>query len=437
MTMTTNRRKLKFIFIALLLVGWSIRMIAVLEAPLTLAGDEVAYYQIAKRFLLQGDFIGSSGTPTAYRPPLYFLFLSGVFSLTHDSVMAVKILQVFLSLWIVLATYKISRRLLGEKAAEVSFFAGLFYLPFVLAPTRLYSEVFFLALLVTAFFYFTKLYEKPAVPDAIKAGVFLGLSALTRTVALVIAPLFLIALFWEHYFRKRSFSFRRLTGILGVFVVAFGITLLPWIVRNYRAFGIVKYSTETGMALYTSYFPEGDKIFSKIPREDPVIKESLLIDSELQKEHFLIKKTFEKLRQSPGKVVELMPLKLVSLLSPFHWELYYKTVYDWSYVFLFPFFLMGLARLRGHPQVLVPLSIPIVAVLLITVVFYGSSRIRFSMEPFSLMIASYSLYEVLHRRLLKMNVGILCWLGINLWASFHLIQAKSWLRNLATGIGIW
>ncbi len=412
-------------------------MIAVLKAPLTLAGDEVAYYQITKRFLSQGDFLGFSGMPTAYRPPLYFLFLSGIFSLTHDSIMAAKILQAFLSIWIVLVTYKISLRLLGEKAAEVSFFTGLFYLPLILAPTRLYSEIVFLALLMTAFFYFTKLYEKPTVSDAIKAGIFLGLSALTRAVALVMAPLFLIALFWEHYFRKQFFNFPRFMGMLGVFVVSFVVTLSPWIVRNYHAFGVAKYSTETGMALYICHFPEGGKIFSKIPREDPVIIESSLIDSELERERFLIKKTFEKLRQSPWRIVELIPLKLVSLLSPFHWELYYKTVYDWSYVFLFPFFLMGLVKLRGHPQALIPLSIPMAAVLLITVVFYGSSRIRFPMEPFFLMIASYSLCEVLHRRLLKMNVGILCWLGINLWASFHLIQVKSWLRNVATGIGIW
>ena len=430
-------RNRNFIFIILVLAGLIIRIITVLKAPLTLVGDEVAYYQIAKKFLSQGDLLNSSGLPTAYRPPLYFLFLSGVFSLTHDSIMTAKIVQAFLSIWIVLVTYKISQRLLGEKTAEVSLLAGMFYLPFILAPTRLYSEVVFSSFLTTAFFYFTKLYEKPAVPDAIKAGIFMGLSALTRATALVMVPLFLMTLSWEHWFKNRFFSFQRLMGILGVFVVAFVVTLSPWIARNYHVFRTVKYSTETGMALYTSYFPEGGKIFSKIPREDPVIKEGFLIGSELEREQFLIKKTFEKLRHSPGKILQLLPLKLVSLWSPFHWELYHKTVYDWSYVFLFPFFLTGLVRLRRYPKALVVLSIPMVTVLLITVVFYGSSRIRFPIEPFFVIIASYSLCEVLHRRLLKMNVGILCWLGINLWASCHLIEVKSWLRNIATGMGIW
>ncbi|MBI1975930.1 MAG: glycosyltransferase family 39 protein [Candidatus Omnitrophica bacterium] len=435
--MTANPRRLKTIFIILVLAGLIIRIIAVLKAPLTLAGDEIAYYQIAKRFLTEGDLLNSSGMPTAYRPPVYFLFLSGVFSLTHDSVMAAKILQAFLSIGIVLVIYKISRRLLGEKAAQASFFTSLFYLPFILAPTRLYSEIVFTLFLVTAFFYFTKLYEKPAIPDAIKAGIFMGLSVLTRAAALVMMPFFLAVLVWAHYLRGKTVPLQRLIGILGVFVAVFGMILSPWVVRNYRAFGTVKYSTETGMALYVCYFPEKGKIFSKIPREDPVIQESLLIESELQKEHFLINKTFEKLRQSPARIVDLVPLKLVSLLSPFHWELYHETIYDWSYVFLFPFFLAGLVMLGQRPRALVPLSIPILAVLLITIVFYGSSRIRFPMEPFSLIIASYGLYQILHRRLLKMNVGILCWLGINLWASFHLIQVKSWLRNIATVTGIW
>ena len=429
--------KLKLIFILVVLVGLVVRVFAVLKSPLTLAGDEVAYYQITKRFLSEGSLLGSSGMPTAYRPPLYFLFLSGVFLATHDSILAAKILQAFLSIWIVLVTYKIGQRLLGEKVAKVSFLTGIFYLPLILAPTRIYSEVIFLSLLLPGFFYFVKLYEKPTVSDAVKMGVFLGLSALTRGVSLVMVPLFLIALAWEHGFRNKPFGFPRLMGILGVFAVTFAVILSPWIARNYRLFGAAKFSTETGMALYTSYFPAGGKVFSKVPREDPVIHEAFSISSELEREHFLIKKTFDKLKQSPVKIVELLPLKLVSLWSPFHWELYHKTIYDWSYVFLFPFFLIGVVMLRGHPRAWIPLSIPIVAVLLVTIVFYGSSRIRFPMEPFFLIIASTGLYEVLHKRIVKINAGLLCWLGINLWASFHLIQVKSWLRNMATWIGIW
>lgn len=77
--------------------------------------DDGVYYVAAARDMAHGMGYLLRGEPTAYWPIGYPFFLSLIFRLSNDSLVAAKVAQVLLSTAIVLMGYWIARRLYGRE----------------------------------------------------------------------------------------------------------------------------------------------------------------------------------------------------------------------------------------------------------------------------------------------------------------------------------
>jgi hypothetical protein len=102
---------------------------------------------------------------------------------------------------------------------------------FVLAAADLQSEPLFLLLLSASGFLLLAAADRPSSNLALAAGAVLALAALTRSSALVLAPLLLAPL------GDRRYPFRARAHVAFSALVGFGLALAPWVLRNALVFG--------------------------------------------------------------------------------------------------------------------------------------------------------------------------------------------------------
>jgi len=196
------------------------------------AGDEPLYHGLAVN-LLNGEGYVFEGQPRTYPPPLYPIFIAAVYSTVGAAPSAARVINALLGslLCALIAWWAIL--LWGKRSGVIAgLFASLYY-PFVQLPTYLMTENLYLPLFVAAMIgtwlsgerkisnpQHGNLWTRP-----IWAGVFWGLSALTREIAKPIA--FLSAL----WFVVRCSWKQALVLCIAMLLVG-----LPWSIRNRLVF---------------------------------------------------------------------------------------------------------------------------------------------------------------------------------------------------------
>lgn len=214
------------------------------------------------------DYDPATGLRTSFRAPLYPAFLALVyyFSGTEFSrFFAARLAQaVLLGAPLAPLTYLVSRRLFAspvpgtasgmrsERAARLSAWIVAGYPMLLVYPLGLGTEnPFFLMLLASAYFLLAAI-EKRKSFHFVAVGLFLALTALTRSVILPFAAVALIWL-WFSTDQKRGPVLAALT---------FGLAIAPWVVRNsllhQKPTGI---ETSLGYNLYLGYHPQGNGSF--------------------------------------------------------------------------------------------------------------------------------------------------------------------------------
>ncbi len=117
-------------------------------------------------------------------------------------------------------------------------------------PLGLGTENPFFVLLLAAFLFLLQSIQQPSASRLLLSGLFLGLTALTRSVILPFAVAAFGLLFFLH--RKRAL----------IFILSFFLVITPWVVRNsmlhHKLTGI---ETSMGYNLYLGYHPRGNGSF--------------------------------------------------------------------------------------------------------------------------------------------------------------------------------
>src|SRR5262249_17857397 len=146
-------------------------------------GDERQYAQIGANLVQGHEFALEPGRPTSMRPPLYPLFLAGVWSLTgYESLQAVRAAQVLLGLLTTCGVYVLALRLFDRPTALTAAAITCFYPSFLFAGMLLLTEVLFTLLLILFVIQYDSLVRRPRLATAVSTGATLGLAALTRSV---------------------------------------------------------------------------------------------------------------------------------------------------------------------------------------------------------------------------------------------------------------
>jgi hypothetical protein len=256
------------------------------------------------------DYDPSLGIPTSFRAPLYPTFLAIVYSFSgtgFSRFFAARMAQaIFLGAPLAPLTYLVALRLfplpLGEgrvrveHAARISAWIVAAYPMLLVYPLGLGTENPFFVLLLAAFLFLLASIEKPTTFHFLVAGLFLGLTALTRSVILPFAGL---AILWAWFILKQ-----RRGAIL--IAMAFILTISPWVIRNsllhHKLAGI---ETSMGYNLYLGYHPKGNGSFVFGPSLDLL---PILDDAERDKVG--TQQAIEFIKARPGRFIPLAANRL-------------------------------------------------------------------------------------------------------------------------------
>ncbi|MBL0386928.1 glycosyltransferase family 39 protein [Tumebacillus sp. ITR2] len=231
--------RVQLLLIALImLLGLILRVVMILhhpDRPITIY-DDMYYIKSAQRLLEAGIFTFGFDVnlPTVFIPPVFPLYLAGVFAVFGSGEVGLTVAQYSFA---VIGTLAIGMTaLLGAviKRPYAGIVGALIYA--VYPPTILSSIVFLTESMFTlgmlAFFVvLIRAIQTHRTSLFIWAGVLLGITTLTRpTIALVPAVVGLYLWFRADYGFKKAFR-------VGVLLVAtLFLVLSPWIIRNYVDF---------------------------------------------------------------------------------------------------------------------------------------------------------------------------------------------------------
>ncbi len=208
------------------------------------------------------------GMLTTFRAPLYPAFVALIYlihGMNADRFFAVRLAQTVLGAALAPLTYYTALRMLrGEpdKAPRLAAWVVAAYPMLLIFPFALATEnLFFLLVLASVFslLWLLQCRPRPHVPEALLAGVLLGLAALTRS---VILPFVGLAVLWVWF----SIGQRRLAVVV---LLAFVATVAPWMIRNSVLAGKpTGIETSMGYNLYVGYYPESTGTFMFGPSLD-------------------------------------------------------------------------------------------------------------------------------------------------------------------------
>ena len=215
-----------------------------LLTPDALESDPDGYRRLAENLFEHGTF-GAADVPTAYRPPLYPLLLTGCVAFDRDSHIAIGVLHIILGVATVALVWMLGCWWgLGRCGAVL---AALLVAcdPILLnQSTQVMTETPAAFLVVAGLVLLTWVYQYPTVSRAMLTGIVLALGALCRPALLLWAiGVGVIGILHGRRLATCSGPEENTAGkparytLLTVFAIGVLMVLCPWAIRNQFQFG--------------------------------------------------------------------------------------------------------------------------------------------------------------------------------------------------------
>jgi hypothetical protein len=353
------------------------------------------------------DYDPILGIPTSFRAPLYPTFLAIVYffsGIDFSRFFAARVAQaVFLGAPLAPLTYWVAKRLFPpiqqdgklvmrrEQIARLSAWVVAAYPMLLVYPLGLGTENPFFVLLLASFLFLLSTIEKPTTFHFFLSGLFLGLTALTRSVILPFAGL---AILWAW------FSLKQKRGAI-IVAIAFGLTIMPWVVRNsllhHKLTGI---ETSMGYNLYLGYHPNGNGSFVFGPSLD-----LLTILDDAQRDEVGTQKAVEFIKEQPERFVPLAVNRLGYFFGlekrvlmyfygndllgyiPYPLLLTISAILLLPFVFISTFAALGLSFLRWKPEHIL-LVLLLIGYITPHVFILSEDRFHLALVPYIAILAS-------------------------------------------------
>ena len=396
------------ILTAILLVGLALRVAVALLFTPPLFSDDLDYVALGNS-LAHGDGYVIEGHPTTYRPPGYPVLLSCFFRVFGDSLVPVRLAQAAADMISCLLVFSIGRKLFGERTGLIA--AGIFALfPMqILYVSLLMTEtVFTLTLLAVVR---VCLESRITARTALLGGLVLGCGTLIRP-TLLLLPCALFAGRWG-----RRESVRSDIQAFLLMGAACLVVLLPWLIRNEEQFGRMTITSNTGVNFWIGNHAGASGSYA-YPRGNPLVT----IDDEFVRSDLGMKLGVAFIREHPLLVLATLPKKWAhffavdyGLLMSMQFQPDFREVsnagiifgrFSWFNILLthVPFAAVLLvcalgfvSRLPGDGGNLACLLSPLAYWLFVHLVFFGSARYRFPVDPLLMIGAAYGT-ELIRRR---------------------------------------
>lgn len=412
-----------------------VRVLFVVVADPTVprVGDASAYHLLANNladgrgYIRPFDFeLLELVRPTAEYPPLFPSLVSIVSFVGVKSVEGQRLAMTLVGTGTVVAIGLLGRRVGGEIVGLVAAGIAAVYPMLFLSDGVLMAETPYVLLVTVALLLAYRAADEPSLGRFALLGLVIGLSALARAEGLGLALLLVIPL----AVGARSVSSRRRLELAAVGLVAAGLVVVPWTVRNaVRLDAFVPVSNNVATAidgancdlvysgdqigLWRETFstlgpdartrPQAEACFAGFDIEDPDFDEAAE-SSSLRKEgldyarahtgRLPVVLTARWLRtwglMRPGQQIEFETLEG----RPKSW----LTLGTWMYWVLLPLAIAGAVLVvRRRAVRLWPLLSAVVLVSVTTIVTYGQQRFRVAAEPALVVLAAVAIVAAVTR----------------------------------------
>lgn len=158
--------------------------------------------------------------------PAYEFFLAGVYTVFGHHYEIIWVLQALLHALTVYLIYLIGRSVFGEYGETIGLIAAVFFAihpDLIEISAMLMTETLYLFLITLTIWLFIKLYHEPnKILYSILLALVVGVAILSRPTVIFFIPVILV----YYFFNKKYKS-------IFIFLFCLGLTLLPWIIRNY------------------------------------------------------------------------------------------------------------------------------------------------------------------------------------------------------------
>jgi len=305
---------------AILLVALGLRVFEAANDTSLPAKDAAEYDELAMSLLEGRGYRAPSGKLTAYRPPLYPLFLCAVYRVAGHDYQAVKLVQSFLSTVTVALVALWAWALFGRRAALWAALIAAVYTPaihYYFGVTSILTETLYTFLLTGALTAWTVFFtRRPAMPVAVFSGLLWGGAVLARAVAL---PLLLVSPVLALVLRADRRSILRYHLVCWSVAAAL---LAPWVIRNARVFGaFVPSSTNGGASFYASNHAGSDGFgtafygHTVLPEDEALAARGL---SEVERSSYFMRQGLVFFKEHPAEAARLVLWKAALYLDPTH-----------------------------------------------------------------------------------------------------------------------
>lgn len=219
------------------------------------SSDTESYFTLAKNLLSRGGFfIRPEWGPSAFRTPLYPMFVVALYWLV-PKLSFVILIQNILGAVSVILVYRFAKYIFGSKVAILTSILFLIESQRLHVVNQLMSETLFIVFFVPALYFFFKFRTEKNNLFALCSGIFLGLSTLTKPITQflpLVMILFIFADLSRVGLRERRFleTIKKNLAAALILLAVFLVTISPWIIRNKIYFDVWKLSPIGGTNLY-------------------------------------------------------------------------------------------------------------------------------------------------------------------------------------------
>jgi 4-amino-4-deoxy-L-arabinose transferase-like glycosyltransferase len=348
-----------------------------------LENDAEEYNRLAI-FLSQGKgYVNVDGEPTAYRPPIYPLFLGIIYFVAGYDLLWVRLIQAVIGAGICIFVYFIATKVLDKRAAILTGIFCSLYPPLIVNVSEIMTETLFTFLLVLAIWL---IISSKSMLNLLLCGLVFGLALLTRSFIIFFFP---FLLYWLLMHDKNKSKKGIVLLFLGILLV-----LSPWTIRNYLQFNrFVPLSNIGGLTLYNSYMvPEKGFGYNSL---ESLSDEYFEIDNETDKNKFLVRKSIEYIRKNPWEVIQLTAIKTLLFIYPFDGYWYpipFGSKYNIFWGLVLCFSAIGIVLHFNDKNVAKKIiDFLLISFLIGIIIFYGSPRFRFPIDPLLIIFAASAL----------------------------------------------
>ena len=359
--------------------------------------DEVIFTSIAWNLVSGNGYSVNGEIPTARRPPGYPFLLAGVFTIFGKSWVVARVTNILISSLTVGVIYLMSCRLFNRNIGLIAALIGTFYPAFIRFSLRIISDTLFVFIISIALYCFTKIHDRPkSLGTKLICGVFLGVGMLTRSELLLFIPFLVI---WAFLSYRQFYAALRTIAIILLPALLF---VSPWVIRNHIVFdgfvmstnlgrvmwGVHNPNTFTDLSLMGGWHPArlDIKNAGDVPRDSRDPGYRYLPEREWDQQH--IKLALETIKRN----IHLLPrMEMYKLHRLIFTPGAVRNLLRFPLVYCF-FFGLILLLASGDERFLVFYMLMLYAVFS-TLVFYTGERLRMSIDPTFIMIASYGLFE--------------------------------------------